>query len=301
MIVLKDISKKLKNKVVLNNISFHISANERVGVVGLNGAGKTTLLNVIAGGIKPDCGFIRVDGVENVLENENVRRNIAYISGTKSQLWEDIRIKDSFDNCMHMYQIPKDRARERLEELVEVFEIKELLQAMPANLSLGERMRCELVCALLTESKILLLDEVMIGLDVSIKYKIMQFIEKMQQEKKLTIIYTSHNLMEVERLCDRIILIHKGAVIFDGSIDRIMREFSPLYHLEVRIEENLPDLEDLPFEKICIENDLMHVLYDNQKIDTMQILNQIMIKSKISDIRLFEPDLEGTIKKIVRG
>ena len=298
MIVLKNISKKLQNKTVLNEISFHISPNESVGIIGLNGAGKTTLLNVIAGLIKPDSGFLRIGGKENALDNYNVLRSLAYVSGTKSQLWEDIKIKDSFAHCIKMYQIPKDEAQKRFQELEEVFEVEAFLYSEPQNLSLGERMRCELVYALLAEPKILMLDEAMIGLDVSIKYKIMQYFARIKNEKKTTIIYTSHNLVEVEKLCDRVILVDNGKIIFDGSIERIMREFSPLYHMEVRVEEGLPDFEDLPLEKIGIEKDVLHIVYDKQKIDTAQILKHVMEKSKILDVRLLEPDLEGTIKKI---
>lgn len=298
MIVLKGITKKLQNVAVLNDISFHIAPNETVGIIGLNGAGKTTLLNVMAGLIKPDSGFIRVGGTESVLENTAVLRSIAYVSGTKSQLWEDIKVKDSLEHCIKMYRIPREEVQNRFRELEEVFEVESFLSSIPRSLSLGERMRCELVYALLAEPQILLLDEAMIGLDVSIKYKIMQYFEKLREEKKMTILYTSHNLVEVEKLCDRIILIDKGRIIFDGSVDRIMREFSPLYHMEIKVEEKLPDMEDMPIEKMSIEKDAIHIVYDNQKIDTAQILKHIMEKCKIQDVRLFEPDLEGTIKKI---
>lgn len=298
MIVLKGITKKLQNVAVLNDISFHIAPNETVGIIGLNGAGKTTLLNVMAGLIKPDSGFIRVGGTESVLENTAVLRSIAYVSGTKSQLWEDIKVKDSLEHCIKMYRIPREEVQNRFRELEEVFEVESFLSSIPRSLSLGERMRCELVYALLAEPQILLLDEAMIGLDVSIKYKIMQYFEKLREEKKMTILYTSHNLVEVEKLCDRIILIDKGRIIFDGSVDRIMREFSPLYHMEIKVEEKLPDMEDMPIEKMSIEKDAIHIVYDNQKIDTAQILKHIMEKCKIQDVLLFEPDLEGTIKKI---
>lgn len=298
MIVLKNVSKELQKKEVLKDISFHISPNENVGIIGLNGAGKTTLLNVIAGLMKPDYGFMRVNGAENVIENEQVLRNMTYVSSVKKQLWEDIRVMDSFDHCIQMYHIAREEARTKLQELEEVFEIKELLDNIPETLSLGERMRCELAYALLPQPKILLLDEAMVGLDVSIKYNIMQYFQKLRQEKKMTILYTSHNLVEVERLCDRIILIDHGRIIFDGSVDRIMQEFSPLYHIEIKVGEVLPDFEDLPFEKISIEKNRIHIVYDKQKIDTAQILRHILEKSKIQDVRLFEPDLEGTIKKI---
>lgn len=298
MIVLKDIHKKLGDRPVLKDISFHISPNESVGIIGLNGAGKTTLLNVIAGIIKPDSGFIRVNHVESTLESRQALRDIAYVSGTKSQLWEDIRVKDSLEHCIQMYRIGENQAESKLNELMGVFEIEDFLPMLPGSLSLGQRMRCELVYALLTEPKILMLDEAMIGLDVSIKYKIMQYFERYCREKKSTIIYTSHNLAEVEKMCERILLLDQGRIIFDGSVERIMKEFSPLYHMEARVEGRLPDLEDLPLEKILIDKEELHLIYDHQKIDTVQILKHLTEKSKLTDVRLFEPDLEGTIKKI---
>ena len=298
MIILKNVSKKMREKEVLNDISFHISPNENVGIIGKNGAGKTTLLNAIAGLISPDSGFLRVEGAESALENNRVLRNIAYVSGTKTQLWEDIRVKNSLEHCVKMYQLPKEHAEKKFQELEEIFEIESFLNAIPKSLSLGERMRCELIYALLAEPKILLLDEAMIGLDVSIKYKIMQYFARLRDEKKTTIIYTSHNLVEIEKLCERIILIDNGRIIFDGSVDKVMREFSPLYHLEIKVKDVLPDFEDLPLNKISIEKDVIHIIYDKQKIDTAQILRHILERSKLLDVRLFEPDLEGTIKKI---
>ena len=204
MIVLKNISKKLQEKAVLYDISFHISPNENVGIIGLNGAGKTTLLNVMAGIIKPDSGFIRVGGVENIIGHKEVLREVTYVSGIKTQLWADIRIKDSFAHCIQMYRLSKEDAWNRFEELDKVFEVQKFLQQLPRDLSLGERMRCELVYALLAKPKVLLLDEAMIGLDVSHKYKIMQYFSRLRKEKQMTIIYTSHNLQDVEKLCDRI-------------------------------------------------------------------------------------------------
>ena len=298
MIVLKNISKKLQEKVVLYDISFHISPNENVGIIGLNGAGKTTLLNVMAGIIKPDSGFIRVGGVENIIGHKEVLREVTYVSGIKTQLWADIRIKDSLAHCIQMYRLSKEDAWNRFEELDKVFEVQKFLQQLPRDLSLGERMRCELVYALLAKPKVLLLDEAMIGLDVSHKYKIMQYFSRLRKEKQMTIIYTSHNLQDVEKLCDRIILINHGRIIFDGSVDRIMKEFSPLYQMEIKIGECLPDLEDMPFERICIDSDKISIIYDKQKIDTAQILKHLLEKCKLQDMHLHEPDLEGTIKKI---
>lgn len=298
MIVLKDINKRFEEKHVLKDISFYIAPGEKVGIIGKNGAGKTTLLRVMNGTLKPDEGFLRIHYTENPLENFQVLKDIVCISGTQSQLWKDMRVRDSFENCIRMYKLPKQEAEERLSKLIEVLEVEPLLNALPVNLSLGERMRCELVYALLVEAPILMMDEVMLGLDVSVKYKVMKYLETYCNERECTLIYTGHNLAEVERLCDRILLIDKGKIIYDGSVDRIMREFSPLYQIEIRVGENFPDMEDLPVEWMRIENDRLHIAYDKKKIDTAQILKHLKDKMVLADIKLHEPDLESTIKKV---
>lgn len=301
LIILKDVSKTFGHKKVLKEISLHISENENVGLIGLNGAGKTTLLNVIVGAIKPDTGFVRTNGRESLIEDKKSLRDLVYVSGTKSQLWEELTVKASLENCIKMYQIDPQIYESRLRRLEEIFETKGFMNMRPRNLSLGERMRCELVYALLAEPQILILDEVLIGVDVSIKHKIMQFFESYRQEKHSTIIFTSNHLAEVEKLCDRVILIDEGQIIFDGKTERIISEFSPYYRMEVRISEGIPDFEDLPLEKYRIDSDRVIIDYDKHKIETTRILEHLMKKSTIKDIRLSEPDLEGTIKKIYGG
>lgn len=298
MIVMKDINKSFSEKKVLDNISIHIAKGEKVGVIGLNGAGKTTLLKVMSGVLKPESGFLRIDKEEKIFGNYKILKKLAYVSSEKSQLWDELTIKSSYDNCIKMYGKDKEKAKEELKKLNEIFEIEEFLNQNPRDLSLGQRMRCELVYALLSEPQLLMLDEAMIGLDVSIKQKIMDFFIKYREEKNTTIIYTSHNLLEVERICERIILIDDGSIIYDGSVENIMKEYSPKYHLELKIVDNLPDFDDVPLEKFEVENNILRVTYDKQKIETATLLKYIMNKTKIEDIRLFEPDLEGTIKKI---
>lgn len=300
VIVLKDICKEFENRKVLDNISFHISPGEKVGIIGLNGAGKTTLLNIMAGMLKPDSGFIRVNGTQNQLEHYAVLKQLSYVSGTKSQLWDDLPIKSSLENCMKMYGIDRRRGRAALIELDEVFDVERFMNSLPEGLSLGERMRCELVYGLLSNPKILMLDEAMIGLDVSFRNKIIQFFERYGKETKTTIVYTSHNLAEVERICGRLILMDHGKMIFDGGIDKLMKKFAPLYRMEIRLVCDLPDLEDLPVRSFRMEEDTLVIDYDKRKIDTAQILKHVMKKCKMKDIRLLEPDLEETIKNMYR-
>jgi len=301
LIVLKNVSKTFGNKKVLKEISFHIAENENVGLIGLNGAGKTTLLNVIVGAVKPDTGFIRTNGREDLIKNKEFLRSLVYVSGTKSQLWEELTIKASLENCVKMYQIDPQVYENRLKELEETFEVKAFMDMRPQNLSLGEKMRCEMVYALLVEPKILLLDEVLIGIDVSIKHKIMKFFETYRKEKHSTIIFTSNLLAEVEKFCDRVILIDGGRIIFDGKTDHMISEFSPYYRMEVRISDRIPDFEDLPLQKYSMDADKLIIDYDIHKIETPRLLEHLMENCEIRDIRLFEPDLEGTIKKIYGG
>lgn len=297
LIVIKDVCKSYGEKKALNNISFHIASGERVGVIGLNGAGKTTLLNILSGILQPDSGFKRVNRTENVLEKDDIKRDIVYISGTKSSLWEDLKIKDTYDNCISMYKLDRVSARKRLEELTEIFQIGNLLDSLPKDISLGERMRCELVYGFLISPKLLLLDETMIGIDVSIKHKIMKWLENFNMRES-TLIYTSHNLQEVEKICDRIILLDKGNIIFDGSVEELLEEYEPLYTLSVNTKGVYPDMEDLPIEKMVIENGMIDILYHKQKIETKQIVCHILSKCEIYDMKQIEPNLTDTIKKI---
>lgn len=296
MIVMKNIYKQFGNKKVLDNISFHISVGEAVGIIGLNGAGKTTVLNVVSGILKPDSGFVRVNGAKQLITKNKALKEVSYISGIKSQLWEDLTVKASYENALKMYDIDKTEYNLIFDELDEILEVRNLLNATPKSLSLGERIRCELMYALITRPRLLMLDEAMSGLDVSIKNKIIEYFEANNGE--CTILYTSHNLLEVERVCERIILLDKGRIIYDGSIKSIIKEFSPMHRLELQIEGKIPDFEDIPISKYIIEDNKLAIEYDKQIINTAYILKHIMKKNRIIDVRLFEPDLEDTIKKI---
>ena len=304
MIVVKDVYKTLRieneSKTVLDNISFHIAENECVGIIGKNGAGKTTMLNVLSGIWKADRGFIRISGCRDTLKDFDVLKKLAYVSGNKSQLWNDLNLKYSFDNCAKMYGIKKEHYKQRLEELLDLFEIRECIEMPVTNLSLGQRIRGELIYALLPEPEILFLDEALIGLDVSIKEKVMKHLLHLKNEKKITIIYTSHNLTEVERLCDRIILIDSGRIIYDDNLTKLMKEYAPTYQLVIDIAGENPDLEDLPVERYEIDGDVQRIWFVKQKIEPAIIIKHISSRCVINDMKLIEPNLEDTIKNIYR-
>lgn len=297
MIILKDINKTIENRHIIKDCTFHIRPGECVGLLGKNGAGKTTLLNLMSGMLVPDSGFLRINDTKDLLESKRARKNLVYISGVKSQLWQDLRVRDSFAHCIKMYGADKSR----LDELIQICEIGPLLDSYPQNLSLGERMRCEIAYALLADASILFMDEVMIGLDITVKQRIFSYLQQIKDERKTTMIYTSHNLMEVQRLCDRVLLIDEGRLIFDGSIERIMREYAPLYQLKITPEGNrLPDFEDLPVRKLVMDGEQLCIYFDNRDIEKAELIKFITKKCDVKDLKLIEPDLEETIKQIYK-
>lgn len=298
MIVCKDINKTIEGRHIIKNCSFHISRGECVGLIGKNGAGKTTLLNLLTGLYLPDSGFLRVSFTENILAVPSALREVVYVSSTKSQLWTDLQIKASLENCIRMYR----GSLCRLEELIDLFEISALLGQYPASLSLGEKMRCEMVYALLAEPRLLFMDEIMVGLDVSVKARIMEYFAGLKEEKRITIIYTSHDLMEVETLCERILLLDEGRLIFDGATERILSQYAPLYELHLVPEDAmLPDFEDLPIDKYTIQNDRIKIWFDKKKIQTAELIQFVTRRCRIRDLKLVEPSLEETIKRIYKA
>ncbi len=208
-----------KNVEAVKNISFCIEEGERVGLIGLNGAGKTTTLKMLAGLIHPTQGTIDVNGFDpKKLKNEYLME-IGLVMGNKSQLWWDISSYDSFllEGCI--YGLNTKEIERRIEELSNLLDVKELLKTPVRKLSLGERMKMELILVLLHEPSILLLDEPTLGLDIISQKKLREFINQYNFERKSTMIITSHNMRDVEELCDRVIVINRGSIIYDGLIE----------------------------------------------------------------------------------
>lgn len=295
VIVLKDINKTLGQRQVLKDISFHIMRGERVGLIGRNGAGKTTLLKILSGTLLPDRGFVRVHAKENVLSSYDTLRAVVYASGDRGPLWDDLKIRESFDHCIRMYR----GKNHRMQEIAEVFEIEELLGCRPNELSLGERMRCGLAYALLARPELLLTDEALNGLDASVKHKIMEYLTDVSREQEMTVIHASHNFSEIEKLCDRILLIDEGKILFDGSIKSMMRQYAPLYEMTVLTENGwIPDFEDLPVDTYRIESGSIRIRFDKKKLEAAELLRFLTARCAIRDIRLTEPDLEATVLRI---
>lgn len=203
------------------DISFDIGEGEFVGFIGPNGAGKTTTLKMLSGLIYPTSGTARVAGFDPTKRENAYRRLFALVLGQKNQLWWDLPAQESFLLLRHIYGIPAQQYQQTLDELVDLLDVRAKLNVMVRELSLGERMKMELIAALLHRPRVLFLDEPTIGLDVISQKAVRSFLRDYNRKYKVTILLTSHYMADIKELCERVIVIHKGAKIYDGALKQL--------------------------------------------------------------------------------
>ncbi|MDO5717052.1 MAG: ATP-binding cassette domain-containing protein [Tissierellia bacterium] len=210
-----------KTVTAVQDMSFHIERGEMVGLIGLNGAGKTTTLKMLAGLIHPSEGTIHVDGFVPKDLHKDYLKEIGLVMGNKSQLWWDISSYESFLLEGQIYGLEKEEIHQRVGELAQLLDVADLLRTPVRKLSLGERMKMELILVLLHKPSILFLDEPTIGLDILSQKKLREFIKEYNKEHGATMLITSHNMKDVETLCERVLVIDRGVLIFDGKISDV--------------------------------------------------------------------------------
>ena len=207
----------------LNDISFSIGEGEMVGYIGPNGAGKSSTIKVLSGVLTPDGGECRVDGRVPWKQRVKHVAQIGVVFGQRSQLWWDVPVIDSFELLKDIYKIPAALYRKNIGDLTELLDLSQLLRTPTRQLSLGQRMRCEIAASLLHSPKILFLDEPTIGLDAVSKLAVRDFVKRLNKEHKTTVILTTHDMQDIEALASRVILIGKGKILLDGTLDDIRR------------------------------------------------------------------------------
>ncbi|MGZ9586815.1 ABC transporter ATP-binding protein [Paenibacillus marinisediminis] len=219
---LKDLFKREYNEVTaVKDISFTIPEGEICGYIGENGAGKSTTIKMLTGILVPTAGKLQVQGYVPFQEREAFVKHIGVVFGQRSQLWWDIGVIESFRLLRKVYRVPENDFKRRLDELVERLQLQELLNRPVRKLSLGQRMRCELVASLLHQPKVLFLDEPTIGLDIVVKTEIREFLHHLNREHGTTILLTTHDLQDIEALCSRVIMLDDGNIIYDGGLDHL--------------------------------------------------------------------------------
>lgn len=226
----------------LDNISFTINDGEMVGYIGPNGAGKSTTIKIMCGILTPDSGICNIDSRTPWRERVDHVRKIGVVFGQRSQLWWDVPIIDSFELIRDIYKTDEKTYKNSLEELTELLDLAELLKTPARSLSLGQRMRCEIAASLLHVPKILFLDEPTIGLDAVSKVAVRQFIKKLNAEHGTTVILTTHDMQDIEELTERILLIGKGKILLDGSLNELKKRFSKRKTLVVEYRGPTPEI-----------------------------------------------------------
>jgi ABC-2 type transport system ATP-binding protein len=284
-------------KYAVKDISFQIEEGELVGFLGPNGAGKTTTLKILAGILLPTGGSAKVLGFDPWKRDKRYQRQFSIVMGQKHQLWWDLPAIESFALNRDIYELDADEYKKNLNHLVELMGLKELLNVQVRKLSLGERMKCELVAALLHQPKVLFLDEPTIGLDVVSQEKIREFIEEFNQKNKTTIILTSHYMRDVERLCKRVLVINNGGIIYDGSLEELMNRYVDHKILTVQFLKAVPERDLMRFGQI-VERNGLHVVLKTAKKEVPHAVQRMLTEFPVEDLTIEEVKVEEVIRGI---
>ena len=299
------IKPKYKELTAVNKINFCIEEGELVGYIGENGAGKSTTIKMLTGLLTPTSGNVLVNGIvpnEKRIENN---KNIGAVFGQKTQLWWDLPVIESFRLIKQMYKIPDGEYRKNLKKFTEILELNDLLEKQVKNLSLGQKMRCEIAATFLHNPKIVYLDEPTIGLDVLVKENIRKFIKDINREKNTTVILTTHDLKDIEDVCDRIILLDKGQIIYDGEKQNFKDTYGKFVIAEFIIKEkhtNISESINLKEMQVLEETDnKLKVRFRHDEITIVKVMDKISRYCIIEDIHIKEAELEDILKEIYKG
>ena len=284
----------------VDGVNFEIGEGELVGFIGPNGAGKTTTLKVLSGLLYPTSGRVSVLGYTPWDRKPAFQKQFSLVMGQKNQLWWDLPAIESFILNKEIYEVPDAQYKKTLDELVELLDVKDVLKVQVRKLSLGQRMKMELIAALIHSPKILFLDEPTIGLDVVMQKKMRDFIKEYNQRFNSTIILTSHYMDDVKELCQRIIIIDKGKILFDGALDEIIKKYAD--HKLITVVFSKPvdrsDLEKLGTIKVF---EPPKAVISVKRAQTPKIAAKILEDFPVADINLEEAQIEDIIREVFTG
>lgn len=302
-------SKEYTIKRAVYNMNFQINDGEVVGYIGSNGAGKSTTIKMMTGILTPTSGSVEVDGVIPYEERTRNAMNIGVVFGQRTQLWWDLPLSESFSLLRDIYGVAEEEYEERMKFFNEVLGIDDFMLSPVRTLSLGQRMRADLAASLIHNPKILYLDEPTIGLDVVVKEKVRNAIKEINNKFNTTVILTTHDLEDIEELCNRIIIIDKGVKIYDGSLKEIKEKYGYMTTVSIQIKQSeIADSNDvneyfnLNTEDINtqFEEGKIIVSFNKNKVSATDIIQYYMKKYTLLDFSLKETSIDDIIKKIYR-
>lgn len=290
-------ARKYQTVKAVDDVSFEITEGELVGFIGPNGAGKTTTLKCLSGLLYPTSGVVNVLGYTPYERKHPYLKQIALVMGQKNQLWWDLPAQETFLLNKEIYEISDDVYKQTLNELVELLDVGDLLKVQVRKLSLGERMKMELIAALIHAPRVLFLDEPTIGLDVVMQKKMRDFIRAYNELKKSTILLTSHYMEDVRQLAKRVIIIDHGKILYDGKLDNLVKKFAKYKVLSVILDEYVPP-EKLKDVGELTEYNFPKAIIRVPRSASNIAASQLLQKFPVDDLNIEEPDIEDIIRDV---
>lgn len=282
----------------VDGIDFQVNPGELVGYLGPNGAGKSTTIKMLTGLLVPTGGELDVNGFVPWRDRQRYVAQVGAVFGQRTTLWWDLPVIESLELLRYIFDIPKSLYQHNLNQFRKLLDLDPFLDNPVRSLSLGQRMRADLCAALLHDPPLLFLDEPTIGLDVVAKEHIRQFITYINKERGTTILLTTHDLSDVEKLCDRVMIIDMGRLLYDGSLTNLRDRFGGKRKLVVEFIEEYPDIQVPGAEKVGSEGSRVIFQFDRDAITASQLINRLSQHYRIQDLEVREPDIEETIRRI---
>jgi ABC-2 type transport system ATP-binding protein len=288
-----------KSKVkAVDDISFEIQTGEIVGYIGPNGAGKSTTIKMLTGILYPTSGTIHINGLSPQANRTAVVKDLGVVFGQRTQLFWDLRLSESFELLKRVYRVDDRTYQANLKELSDLLQIGQFIDIPVRQLSLGQRMRGELAAAMLHSPSILFLDEPTIGLDIFAKHAVRDFILDINRRRNVTVILTTHDLVDVAELCSRLIVINHGKVVVDGALNDIITRIAPFRVLMLDLETPVSDIGNSKAQIIKTENNRIWCKFNQNEITASELISDLSSRLPIIDLSVKEPDIEDAIKEI---
>ncbi len=282
----------------VDDLSFSIAAGTVCGYIGPNGAGKSTTVKMLTGILVPSAGRISVAGMEPSRQRIKLARRIGAMFGQRVQLWWDLPLIDSFELLRHIYRVPADRFRANLARFRELLELDPFLQTPVRQLSLGQRVRGELSAVMLHDPEIIFLDEPTIGLDVVAKERVREFLTEVNRERGVTVLLTTHDLADIERLCNRILMIDHGRLIYDGTVEELLARYGGERTLVVDLEEPAPPLEIPGARVVRVDGPRQWLRFRRDEASAAQLTAAVAQRAPLVDLAIEETDIEEVVRRI---
>ncbi|MCC7367771.1 MAG: ATP-binding cassette domain-containing protein [Chloroflexi bacterium] len=296
--LLRMIRREAVDVAAVAGVSFTVAPGEMVGYVGPNGAGKSTTIKMLTGILQPSGGHVRVAGLDPASQRLEVAKRIGVVFGQRSQLWWDLPLVESFELLRHIYRVPAEAYRQRLGYLAELLELGSFMQTPVRQLSLGQRMRGDLTAALLHAPPVLFLDEPSIGLDVVAKARIRELLAQINRDQGVTMLLTTHDMADIERLCSRMLIIDRGRVIYDGSLDTIRAQYGDERTVVVDLEEAAPPLT-IPGATVSrTDGPRQWLRFRRSETTAAQIIAEVAAAARLRDLTIEEPAIEDIVREV---